>query len=545
VPFPAVLAGILLGLYLLAWGSGAYLVAILAVWVVLAALVARPQDTFATARASAIAATIALIIVVALQDPDLFRYDTQVAALAVLLILSLLVLVLADRLMMAIGALAGLAIVAVAVAYAVKPALVSQVLTDLARFQPDATRMAVLEARPLFLYSGNWDWAQPWIFFRTGFYVGAAAAFFLAIDVWRSRRLDHLLILIFTAVSYAATVGQNRFGYYLVPAAALVGGWLCARVLDWGGVPHADNPRPVVKARLPMQREVAIVVVTGLAVAANLVPAALTTTRAGGMPDYWAAAMEWLRTSTPEPFDSPDYYYHRYGATNPPAAYTVMNWWDQGYWLIQAAHRVPVSNPTQGGAGQSAAFLTATDEDRAIAILDVHRARYVMVDWELPFRDAGNGALAGRFQNLADWAGTPTSRFYSLCYSRNSESEPWSPTWLYYEPYYQTMTYRLMVAGGATADAVNSTWVVRKQQRADAAGREFCEVSDAQRYTSADEAKRAAAVRGPEYVAVGRTPWQPAFPVAAVTRLRMVQEFRQPGQGPNESPMVRVFEVNR
>ena len=403
--------------------------------------------------------------------------------------------------------------------------------------------MAVLEARPLFLYTGNWEWTQPWTFFRSGFYVGLVAVVLLAASLWQSRRLDHLLIAIFTLVNYAATVGQNRFGYYLVPASALVAGWLCTRLLDWGGVPHAGNPRPNIKPWLPLQREVAIVLVAGIAVAPNLVPAALTTTRAGGMPEYWAAAMEWLRTSTPEPFDAPGYYLARYGAENPAAKYTVMNWWDQGYWLIQAAHRVPVSNPTQGGAPAAAAFLTATDEQAALAILKTDRARYVMVDWELPFRDAGNGALAGRFQNLADWAGIPTSRFYSLCYTRERDTDPWTPSWIYTEAYYQTMVYRLMVLGGMGTASANNTWVVRKQQRLDTTGREFCEVSNAQSYPSADEAKRAAASRGPEFVAVGRTPWQPAFPVAGVAGLRLVQEFREAQQKPNETPMVRVFEV--
>ena len=88
----------------------------------------------------------------------------------------------------------------------------------------------------------------------------------------------------------------------------------------------------------------------GIIVAPNLVPAAITTTRAGGMPGYWFDAMQWLRTKTPEPFASPDYYYARYGATNPPASFSVMNWWDQGYWIMQTARRVPVSNPTQSGA---------------------------------------------------------------------------------------------------------------------------------------------------------------------------------------------------
>ena len=27
-----------------------------------------------------------------------------------------------------------------------------------------------------------------------------------------------------------------------------------------------------------------------------------------------------------------------------------MNWWDQGYWILQTGRRVPITNPTQSGA---------------------------------------------------------------------------------------------------------------------------------------------------------------------------------------------------
>ena len=63
----------------------------------------------------------------------------------------------------------------------------------------------------------------------------------LAIVTWFSKRVDHLLILCFTIANYVATIGQNRFGYYLVPSTAVVIAWLATRVLDLGGVPHADN----------------------------------------------------------------------------------------------------------------------------------------------------------------------------------------------------------------------------------------------------------------------------------------------------------------
>ena len=537
-------AGISLGLYLLAWASGSYFVFILAVWLVLTAMLA-PDRRAATARFMAIAAALALAIVVVFQDPGLFRYNTQIAALIGLIVTAAAITLLADRLVMAMGGLAAALVALVAVAWIAMPDLVNQVVTDLNRFRPDATRMAVLEARPLFLYTGNWVWSQPWTFFRSGFYVGLVAVPALAISIRRTRRVDHLLIVCFTVANYLATLGQNRFGYYLVPSTAIVISWLAIRILDWGGVPHAGNPDPRIKSTVPFQRELAVILVAGIVVAPNLVPAALTTTRAGGMPQYWFEAMEWLRTRTPEPFASPDYYYARYGEINPPASYSVMNWWDQGYWIMQTGRRVPVTNPTQSNADKAAAFLTATDEADALAILAAARARYVVVDWELPFRDGAEGSLAGRFQNLADWAGAPTSRFYSLCFSRRNEADPWVPTWLYREAYYQTMTYRLMVLGGAEARPNNNSFVVNTRQRQDVSGRAFCEVVDRWQYASPEEAKASAAQRGAGFEAVGLSPWQPAFAVPAVDGLKVAGEFRDPAQKPGEAPMVRIFEVTR
>jgi dolichyl-diphosphooligosaccharide--protein glycosyltransferase len=433
--------------------------------------------------------------------------------------------------------------VIVAAAWILLPDLVQQVMVDVGRFRPDPTRMAVLEARPLFLYTGNWSWSQPWIFFRSGFYAGLIAVLGLAIALWRSRRSDHLLIVLFTIANYLATIGQNRFGYYLVPATAVVCGWLATRMLDWGGVPHADDPDPKVRMILPFQREIAVIAVAGLIVAPNLVPAAITTTRVGGMPSAWFAAMQWLRSNTPEPFGNADYFYARYGRENPPASFTIMNWWDQGYWIVQTARRVPVSNPTQGGAPASAKFLTETNEAEAMEMLSAERSRYVLVDWELPFRESESGSLGGRFENLAGWAGLSTSRFYSLCFSRASSADPWQATWVFREPYYQSMAYRLMVLGGEGAEPFNNTYVAEIRDRRDASGRQFCEVVSRTRVERSTDAKRLAAERGPGFEAVGLTAWQPAFDLEPTTSLRIAAEFRDPAQKANETPMIRIFEV--
>ncbi len=536
-------AGVLLGLYLLAWASGAYFVAILALWIVLVALLCTTENAVVSGKNAATAAGIALLIVVVFQDPNLFRYNTQIASLVGLLSVSLAVMFVANRFAIVAGSLAIVGVVLVAGAWIFMPSLVQQVTIDLNRFRPDPTRMAVLEARPLFLYSGNWDWWQPWTFFRSGFYAGAVAVVALTISIWRTRRPDHLLIVCFTIANYAATIGQNRFGYYLVPATALACGWLATRMLDWGGVPHGGDPNPRARRAVPFHRELAVIAVAGVIVAPNIVPAAITTTRVGGMPGYWFDAMQWLRTNTPEPFASPDYYLARYDGSRSPATYSMMNWWDQGYWIVQTAHRVPVANPTQGGAPVAARFFTETDEAEALTLLAEQRARYAIVDWELPFRDGVSGGLAGRFQNLADWAGIPTSRYYTACFSRPTESDPWEVTWLFYEPYYQSMVYRLMVLGGMAVTPTNNTYVVQTRDLVDTDGRHFCEVVSRTQYATAEEATQAAQQRGAGFRAVGLTPWQPAFPTKSISGLTEVAAFREAGQQQSEAPMIRIFQV--
>jgi dolichyl-diphosphooligosaccharide--protein glycosyltransferase len=521
LPAGALVAGLLLGLYLLTWGSGAYLVAILALWIVLSPFVGG--EAAAAARATAVAAVVALLMVVTLQDPGMYRFETQLASLLALLVCSLLVVTLAGRVRFRLPAFVGLCVAAALGLFVLAPGVVGRAAIDLARFRPDPMRMAVLEARPLFLYSGSWQWLQPWTLFRVTFYLGLVGLAWLVVDLRRTRRLDHLLVVVFTAVTCAATIGQNRFGYYLVPANAVVIGWLVTRVL-------VGIRRPLAVGAV----FVAVALVPGVG------PAVAAASHRRGMPDHWAQALGWLRAQTPEPFWSDDYYLARYDRQALTASYTVMNWWDQGYWLVQGAHRVPVTDPTQDGAGNAASFYTATDEASATAVLKAARARYVLADAELPFRGSGPAALAGKFQGLLDWAGLPSSRFYELCFARLEDGRPLQPLWIFREAYYQTMAFRLTVLGGRAAPPAEPPWLVELRQRRDADGRPFCEVASAQAYPSVDEAKLIAAQRGGGFEVVGLNPSRLAFPVAAVGGLRQIHQV---GSARQPAALIRIFEV--
>jgi hypothetical protein len=105
------------------------------------------------------------------------------------------------------------------------------------------------------------------------------------------------------------------------------------------------------------------------------------------------------------------------------------------------------------------------------------------------------------------------------------------------------MAYRLMVLGGKASQPVGNIWVVHTRQRVDNSGRNFCEVFERTPYTSPEDAKAVAARRGADFEAVGLSPWQPAFAAPALEGLRLAAEFRDAGQRPGESPMIKIFEV--
>src|SRR4029450_8038857 len=209
--------------------------------IVVVALQAPPGGQLArTARLLGVCAVVALALLGVFQDPGMYRYGSQVLALAGLALLCLVVHTAArfegslpPRTTVLAGTLVTLAAGLLAV-WLWKPDLLHQVTLDVLRFTPDASRLAVLEARPLFMYSGQWNWWQPWIFLRSGFYLGLLALMLFTAAVVRERKPGEALVWVFAVASLASTLGQNRFAYYLVPAFAILGGWLGDRVLEWG-----------------------------------------------------------------------------------------------------------------------------------------------------------------------------------------------------------------------------------------------------------------------------------------------------------------------
>jgi hypothetical protein len=378
------------------------------------------------------------------------------------------------------------------------------------------------------MYEGAWSLLAAWNYFRSGFILGLGAIVFLAARWVRRGQPIDLLLIVWTAAMYAATIGVNRFGYYLVPAIAIAGGCACAALIE--AAQRAGGWR----------RSAAVVAVAAGGFGLNLVPALATTVRPAGIPSAWFPAYDWLRHQTEEPFGTEAYYYARYDSgVIRPASSTVLAWWDYGYELIAAAHRVPAAIPTGGGAPEAGQFFTAVDEARAADALASRNARYVFVDELLPLNVREGGGLVGKFQAMAEWAGIPAGRFFDVFLLRDGNR--YRSVYLFFEEYYRTMTFRLGVQGGQAVVPENSTAIVSWTVESIPELGPSLVVSSLEPFSSYEAASRRLEQLGPgNHAIVGRDPRVSAVPLGPVGGLRRV--YATPAPGAFRQGAVQVFE---
>ena len=554
----ALLTGVALSTYLLAWSGGALLVFVLCAWGV-AQYIVDDLHRVADDRVLPVllpALTLTLVVLLSLQDRTLWRYAIQVTSVAAGLVFTV-AMAGGRRALRAVSAPRGTLLVCatvIAVGGALLFAFVARdltgrILSDLQRFRPGHTGFTVSEIRPLLLMTGSLSFAVPFGVFGPAFFVGIPALAWLAWTATRTARPGLVLLVVWSALMFVATLGQNRFGYYLNLDLALLTGWACGGALAWGWAPpRAARSRAaarrsrgrdavVVDGRWALVRRVGVVVaILAVVFAPSVLVAYPMAGNNLGLSEGYRASLEWLRHNTPEPFPDPDYYYARYraGQTLRPS-YTVMSWWDYGYEIIRLGRRVPVANPTQAGADIAGRFFTATDEAEAVKILDEHNARYVIAHGEVPLLPRG-GLIQGKFETLVAWAGKDINRYWETFLTKDAKGAL-GPLVLFHPEYYRTLAVRLYVYGGAAAAPQDSTFVITYAERQLPDGTRGKEILESRRFKTYEGAVAYLDRFGHTSRAiVGLDPKQTPVPIEPLTRLRFIHE------SPGTPPAVRIFE---
>ena len=254
------------------------------------------------------------------------------------------------------------------------------------------------------------------------------------------------LLAAWTIVMLAMTFGQVRFTYYLGVNVALFAGFAC------------DETLLLLETRWPRARgagAIAILLVVTVPVADRLYA---EWGAEASVSDAWFDALRWLRSNSPEPFESDDAFY-RTDVTNTTlegpgrvGGYGVLAWWDYGYWITRIAHRIPNANPKQTQMADVAAFLLADTPQQASAVLKRLRSRYVIVDAMLQARlpVSPGQDQNGYFSAIANAAGQAVDAYCAAF--EPSGQDRLSATQVYCFPkYYRTMAVRLYAFGGRRA----------------------------------------------------------------------------------------------
>jgi dolichyl-diphosphooligosaccharide--protein glycosyltransferase len=530
-------SGVALGAYLLTWASGAFLVAIVCVWLIAQYMIDAVRGTLSSmpAAVAASAALVALAIVLLCQDPHLFGFEFQVIALVGTIAIAAGFEAVRIAIVRAGGAPVILAVtatmaalLAAAVAPAIAPGISGAVASQVQRLVPDASAYTVMEAMPLVSFvTAPWMTRNPFLVFGTGLPLGAIGLTMLAVALVPRPRPELLLLFVWTVIVFISTMLRNRFGYYFVPLLALLGGWVCAEVRERLG---------------ERRRDLAAALIGALAFAPNIWPARAQVRVNAGVTPEWVAALDWLRTSTPEPFGDPNYYFARYdpAAAAPEPHATVMAWWDYGYWIVRAAHRVPVANPTQLGAEFAGRFLTETDPEKARALLRGSRAETVVVDWQLPLRIVPPPTyVLGKFETLAQWGGRKVSDYYELMFVRDDQGRL-LPALVFYPAYYESMAIRLYQFRGRSVAPVHPA-VMTYADRRGADGSAYREVTEMRILSTSSEAEAYLASLGPgPHRLVGLQPNEPPVAMDGLPDFEPVWASAQPGPWPG-TPALSVF----
>ncbi len=503
----SLLAGLFLGIYLISWVGALLFVFIIAAYFIIQFIIdhLRRQSTDYLCLVGAVLFFIALVI-----SAPVVRNAPNIASLVIALLIPI-VMSIVSQLITRRGirpayyplALLGLGGVGLVIFRFIAPSLWNTMWSQFSMFVWNSSA-TIIEMQPLLFPLGNFSLLLPWKMFYSSFFIGLISIGFLIYLVIRRGSADKNVLLVWSLVILAATLGQRRFAYYFAVNVALLTGYLSWLLLKVTGFREAEvvpvetqktvtgkKARPRKRYDDDTQRAIrytnmtlAVIVIFFLVFYFNIIPAKTVAEQARFAPtDAWCSSLTWLRENTPEPFDDTGYYYHLYQAPvpgeqykHPESAYAVTAWGDYGYWILRIAHRLP--NRTPGPGGESVAqFFVSLDEDSGRAMAQKLGTSYVMIDKE---------TTTDKFYAIAQWAGLDKSQFYDYYFFKQEENRLVRGV-LFYPDYYRSLVVRLYNFDGQAITAGVSR-VISYEEITLPDGQSAKVITDVQAFPSYEEA---------------------------------------------------------
>ncbi len=554
----SLLAGLFLGIYLLSWIGGPLFVFIIFLCVVVQSIIdhlkRRSGDYLCIVTMVPLAVGSLMLLPFSLQG---FQTAALLIALPAPLALSVLSRLMAARRLRPVYypvAVLGLAVVGLLLFRFASPAAFESVMTTFGLFTPSAIHQTISEVRPLFFSGGGFSTTLAWNMFTTSLYFSLAALVVLGYRVFRRGDASLTLLLVWSLVTLAATLGARRYAYYFAINAALLTGYLSWKLLEfldvgrWAAL-YRRKAAPVSRGA----RRVSIVLGVTLVFLVVFVPnlglppdwegkttGVIQAAKELAPSDAWYDSLVWLRENTPEPFGTPEFYLDEY--TTPPvgeyypypeSAYGVMAWWDYGHWITRIARRLANHGPGGNWSIPVARSFTAQDEATATEIIDEIDSRYVVIDY---------ATATGKFHSMVTFAGGDPDDFREVYFAERDGVI--IRIVFFYPEYYRALSTRLYNFDGQ-AVTPESTMVIEYVEELTDNGIAYKMVTDAQSFPSYREAVDFVAGQDSDnYRIVGADPMVSPVPLEALKDFRSVyvSEGSTVHFGSVEMPTVKIFE---
>lgn len=559
----SLLSGFSLGIYLLTWQGGLLFVFIIFLYFIIQSVIDHIRGR-ATDYLVIISAALFIMTAIVFLP---FYFSTFYLVPLIIALLTPFVLNRLSRLLTVIGvkpaffplAMAGLGIVGLSLLYLILPAMVTGMLSQFSVFTPTGTELTTLEMQPLFKPSGAWSTEIAWGNFTTSLLLirslpipglGIIALGILIYLVIKQGNAEKTVLVVWSLMILAATIGQRRFGYYFSVNMALLTGYLCWQAL------RTVSLRETIPGKIWEKTEGLKIIRWGIVAPAllaviyfvafhwNVEPARQVAQSARFAPsNAWVSSLDWMRDNTPEPFGDPDFYYsletntryrslaelkRMYPNTGgdpefyykleesypyPESAYGVMAWWDYGYWITRIAHRIPNANPAQDpdAITSVATFFTSQDKDVAGAIADELKSAYIIID---------NETSTSKFWAVATWAGLEPSDYIDVYWVPRGNQLV--PVRLFSAEYYHSIVSRLYNFDGEAIDAQQPI-VISYQAKTNQNGENYKELTFAQDFASYQEAQDfISSQESGDYKIVGANPLVSPVPLEALDNYHLV-----------------------
>ncbi len=538
----SLLAGLFLGLYVLAWAGALLFVFIIFLYFVIQFIVdhLRKKSTEYLGIVGVPLFLVTLIITMVSFVDRLYIASVAIALIAPVVLGTLSWLMVKKRIKTGYYPLIlfGLGLAGIGLFYLVAPSLFRSMMISLSNFIPRGAHITTIEMQPLIspayqssygnifaIVWGNYpgmiplsttgsgtDFQDILAFISTSFFLSLVSLCILIYLVFKQGAGEKIILVIWSLIILVLNLIQRRFGYYFAVNVALLVGYLAWRVLERGGFRETaaeKEEKPVEVRRRVRQKKgdssvmarravMAIVLILVLVVVYpwNIEPATQVASQAQYAPsDAWVSSLKWMKENTPEPFGDPDSYYDIFELPPaeedfeyPESAYGVLAWWDYGYWITRISHRLPTANPSQDPKVLTAiaSFFTSQDEESADDIIREMGSEYIIVDYQTAY--VNPVTMGSKFPAIATWAGEAMNKYFDLYLVPAEDGERWMLRPLFYPGYYNSMIVRLYNFNGE-AVTPESVWVISYQESTDKAGNVFKQITGAEQFESYEAAE--------------------------------------------------------